>query len=75
MSQAKYRIDVNGFRVRKCKEGEETPCIRITEGRNIRYVKSVLINGPSRIIQAEFDAEEPNKPFIWIETDGPLEIE
>lgn len=68
----RYRIDVNGFRVRQCKEGEIVPCIRITEGKKIWYAKSVHINGPSDIIQSEFDSENPNKPFIWIETDSEI---
>lgn len=59
--------------MRQCKEGIETPCIRITEGKDIWYAKSVRINGPSTIAQTNFDPEEPNKPFIWIETDGPID--
>lgn len=79
MTQDRYRIDVNGFRVRQCKEGNEKPCIRITdstapEGSQISYAKSVSISGPSRIVQATFDPENPNTPFIWIETDGPIEV-
>jgi len=59
--------------VRQCKEGEDLPCIRITEAGKIWYAKSVSINGPSHIIQTTFDSENPTVPFIWIETDGPIE--
>lgn len=59
--------------MRQCKEGNTQPCIRITEGKNIWYASDVQINGPSVIKQTEFNPEEPNKPFIWIETDGPIE--
>jgi hypothetical protein len=59
--------------VKQCKEGENVPCIRITEGNQIWYAKSVDIQGPSRIIQTEPNTENLNTPFIWIETDGPLE--
>lgn len=68
-----YRIDVNGFRVRQCKEGNDLPCIRINDGKNTWYAKEVNILGPSRIAQAEFDPDNPNTPFIWIETEGPIE--
>jgi len=51
----------------------DTPCIRVTEGNQIWYAKSVSILGPSSIIQTEFNPEEPNRPFIYIETDGPIE--
>lgn len=74
MSQ-RYQIDVNGYKVRQCKEGMDVPCIRITEGKKIWYAKSVSINGPSKIAQTDFNSKEPNKPFIWIETDGPIEWE
>lgn len=53
----------------------DVPCIRITEGKKIWYAKSVSINGPSKIAQTDFNSKEPNKPFIWIETDGPIEWE
>lgn len=69
------RIDVNGYRVRQCKEGEDKPCIRITKDKEIWYANKVKILGPSEIIQTEFDPENPNTPFIWIETDGPIEWE
>lgn len=59
----------------QCKAGNELPCIRITEGKKIWYAKSISIDGPSTIAQTSFDSEEPNKPFIWIETDGPIEYE
>lgn len=72
MTQA-YRIDVNGYRVRQCKEGIPKKCIRVTEEGKIWYAKSIKILGPSEIIQSEFDPDNPNKPFIWIETDGPIE--
>ena len=72
MSQ-RYRIDVNGYKVRQCKEGADVPCIRITEDKNIWYAKQVNILGPSSIVQSTFDPENPNTPFIWIETDGPIE--
>ena len=71
MSQ-RYRIDVNGYRVKQCKEGTIKPCIRITEDKDIRYTDYLEINGPSVIIQSEFDPDQPNQPFIWIETDGPI---
>lgn len=51
----------------------DVPCIRIKEGKNIWYAKSVSINGPSTIAQKTWDEESPNTPFIWIETDGPIE--
>lgn len=70
----RYRIDVNGFRVRQCKEGEEKPCIRLTEGKNITYHDHIEIQGPSYIIQSKFDPDNPNQPFIWIETDGPIKL-
>lgn len=71
----RYRIDVNGYRVKQCKDGDEKPCIRITENTNILYVKKLNILGPSQIIQSTFDPDNPNTPFIWIETDGPIEYE
>ena len=74
MSQT-YQIDVNGFRVRQCKSGEEVPCIRIKKGNEIWYVKSIKFLGETVIKQTEFDPDQPNKPFIWIETDGPIEYE
>ena len=41
----------------------------------MKYAKSVEIHGPSKILQADFDPDNPNTPFIWIETDGPIEYE
>lgn len=41
----------------------------------MKYAKSIKIGGPSKILQADFDPNEPNKPFIWIETNGPIEYE
>lgn len=41
----------------------------------MKYAKSVIIGGPSKILQADFDPDNPNTPFIWIETDGPIEWE
>lgn len=70
-----YQVDVNGYRVRQCKGGEETPCIRITKGKETWYVKSVKFLGETIIKQTTFDPDDPNKPFIFIETDGPIEWE
>jgi hypothetical protein len=66
---------VNGYKVRLCKDGDEVPCIRITEGKKIWYVKNVKFLGTTEIKQREFDPENPNLPFIWLETDGPIEYE
>lgn len=72
MSQ--IRIDVNGYKVRKNKEDcTNLPCIRLTQDDRIWYAKEVRVLGESRIVQAEFDPATPNVPFIWIETDGPIE--
>lgn len=74
MSQ--IRIDVNGFKVRKNKEeGLDECCIRIDDGKNKWYARKVKILGPSEIIQSDYDPEHPNTPFIWIETEAPLEWE
>ena len=74
MSQV-YRIDVNGYRVKQCKDGADVPCIRVDNGKTKWYAHKVQILGASEIIQNTFDPEQPNTPFIWIETDGPIEWE
>lgn len=71
---------MNGYRVAQCKGGEERPCIRIhwrnpKSGDENIYVKKVKFIGPAEIVQGTFDPQQPNKPFIWIETDGPIEYE
>lgn len=68
-------IDVNGYRVRTCKEGEDVPCIRIHHGKKIWYARKVKFLGPTTIIQDTFDSDNPNNPFIWIETEGEIEWE
>lgn len=67
---------MNGYKVRQNKEeGKDVPCIRVSNGKTRFYAKRVKFLGPTEIIQCTFDPNEPNKPFIWIETDGPLEFE
>ena len=68
-------VDVNGYKVRLCKEGNETPCIRISDGKKIWYAKKVRFLGPSTITQNTFNPDNPNSPFIWIETEGEIEWE
>lgn len=71
MSQ-RYQIDVNGYKVRQCKEGTDIPCIRITdrETGQIWYVREVNFLGPTKICQSDPDPENLNKPFIWIESES-----
>lgn len=78
MTQGRYIITVNGFRVKQCKEGKDTACIRIEDKEDssgMKYAKFISINGPSKILQNNFDPENPNTPFIYIETDSDIEWE
>jgi hypothetical protein len=67
--------------VRQCKAGEEMPCIRIAEWdqgcgeKKVWYVRRIKFLGETVIKQMEFDANNPNNPFIYIETNGPIEWE
>lgn len=71
----RYEIDVNGYKVKLAKEGEDTPCIRIKDNQNgqIWYAKEIKFLGETKIIQCDPDENNLNKPFIWIETEGPIE--
>lgn len=53
----------------------DTPCIRIKDNDNgqIWYVKEIKFLGETVIAQCDPDTDNLNKPFIWIETDGPIE--
>ncbi len=76
MTQGRYKITINGFLCRRNKEeGRNDPTIRLDEGEKTSYHRNIKILGPSQIIQADFDPEYPNKPYIWIETDGPIEYD
>lgn len=61
---------MNGYIARRNKvEGREDPAIRITfpDGTK-RYTKHLTINGPCDMIQEPVDRNNPNKPYIYLET-------
>jgi hypothetical protein len=68
---------VNGFLARRNKEeGREDPAIRLTfpDGTK-KYCKHLTIDGPSVMIQEIVDRDNPNKPYIYLETESEIDFE
>jgi len=70
-------ITVNGFLAKRNKdEGRNDPAIRVTDSQgNSTYHRRVRILGPSTMVQTDVDMDKPNKPYIWLETDSPIETD
>ena len=47
----------------------------MTQDGESRYCTTVKILGPSAMVQCNVDETDPNKPYIWLETDSPIEID
>jgi hypothetical protein len=55
--------------------GKKSPAFGSQRVKKSGTLKSVKFLGETIIKQTTFDPNDPNKPFIFIETDGPVEWE